>query len=425
MRLLLTVLVFGVTQAGAADPVLAFPADKGIVTLRLELSVNGQASEIAWGAFLDKLFDHFDRDADGVLSATEAARVFPLPLPNRRVATIEAAKLDRVAFKNAVRTAGFTPIVVLVEPAPPESLVLGDALVRALDRDRDGKLSTAEVRNAPALLRRFDEDEDEVLTAAELLATARGVIPVAGLKLAEDKAADAVLQVPIGGTPTLTKNDRFQLNGTRLSVPAGNCVVSMMASDSVAGLRTTKAFYLAQFKSLAGDKPATKALFDDDPTAQGLASLFDAADRNGDAKLTRAELEAFFDLVESGVSCRVVVTAEDRGRNLFDHFDTNSDGRLDLLELTRGAAFDTIPAAYRLTVTQGSVGESFGPVPIGTVAKPKPLAKVAATGPRWFQAMDRNGDGSVSANEFLGSPELFAKMDTDRDGRISPREAGQ
>lgn len=425
MKWLFAALVFGMAPVDAADPVFAFPADNGAATLRLELTVNGQTPEVAWGVFLDKLFDHFDRDADGVLSAIESARVFPLPLPNRRVATIEAAKLDRAAFKTAVRAAGFTPIVVLVEPAPPETLALGDALVRALDRDRDGKLSEVEVRNAPALLRRLDEDEDEVLTAAELLSTARGAIPVAGLKRAEDKTADAVLQVPIGGTPTLAKNDRFQLNGPRLTVPSGSCVVNTGASDSVAGLRTTKAFYLAQFKSLAGDKPATKALFDDDPTAQGLASLFDAADRNGDAKLTRAELEAFFDLIESGVSSRVVVTAQDRGRNLFDHFDTNGDGRLDLVELTCGAAFDTIPAAYRLTVAQGSVGESFGPVPIGTVAKPKPIAKVAATGPRWFQAMDRNADGYVSANEFLGSPELFAKWDTDRDGRISPREAGQ
>jgi Ca2+-binding EF-hand superfamily protein len=156
-----------------------------------------------------------------------------------------------------------------------------------------------------------------------------------------------------------------------------------------------------------------------------LATVFEPADRDGDGKLTRAELEAFFDLIESGVACRVVVTVVDRGRNLFDRFDANDDGRLDLGELTRAAKVgpEPVPASYRLSVGVGSVGEAFGPVPLGVIAKPKPAAKSALAGPRWFQAKDRNADGYVSANEFLGTPELFTRLDTDRDGRISPEEA--
>jgi hypothetical protein len=37
--------------------------------------------------------------------------------------------------------------------------------------------------------------------------------------------------------------------------------------------------------------------------------------------------------------------------------------------------------------------------------------------------MDKNGDGFVSAQEFIGPPELFAKLDTNHDGRISVEEA--
>jgi hypothetical protein len=37
--------------------------------------------------------------------------------------------------------------------------------------------------------------------------------------------------------------------------------------------------------------------------------------------------------------------------------------------------------------------------------------------------MDRNGDGLVSRREFLGPAELFRKLDRDRDGVISIREA--
>ena len=47
----------------------------------------------------------------------------------------------------------------------------------------------------------------------------------------------------------------------------------------------------------------------------------------------------------------------------------------------------------------------------------------AARGPRWFRAMDRNGDGYLSPPEFLGPPELFRRLDADGDGLISPNEA--
>jgi hypothetical protein len=37
--------------------------------------------------------------------------------------------------------------------------------------------------------------------------------------------------------------------------------------------------------------------------------------------------------------------------------------------------------------------------------------------------MDRNGDGDLSPNEFLGRRALFDKIDRDRDGLISSEEA--
>jgi len=44
-------------------------------------------------------------------------------------------------------------------------------------------------------------------------------------------------------------------------------------------------------------------------------------------------------------------------------------------------------------------------------------------GPAWFHKMDRNGDGDVSRNEFLGSAEQFDAVDTDKDDLISLAEA--
>jgi Ca2+-binding EF-hand superfamily protein len=450
---LAAVLATAIAVQAGDDTELLFPAGNAAARLRLEITARRESPDRAWQAFLDRLFDYFDRDGDGQLSPAEAGRVFPLPLSGGREVALDFAALDtdkdgkgsRAEFRAYYRSRGFMPVVTLLAPAPPEALALGEALFRHLDRDGDGRLTAAELRQIPSLLRRFDEDEDEVLTAAELLAhfPPGAVLKPVGLRIAtpKDKApASAVLRLPIGvGRPAIAGGDNFQLSaaGSSLKVPGGVCTVTVAADDPLAGFRAARGFYLAQFKDTAGDGPATKKMFEDDAAAGVLAGLFDAADRNGDGKLTRAELEAFFDLVELGVQCQVVVNATDRGRNLFDRVDANADGRLDLDELTRAGRVlpdelartrpldrSAVPASYRLVVGRGPVAGQFGPVPFGAAAKRKPAAATpAARGPRWFRAMDRNGDGYVSRQEFVGSPELFAKLDSDGDGRISPEEA--
>jgi Ca2+-binding EF-hand superfamily protein len=432
----------------AADTDLLFPDGDRSARLRIEVS-DAEPPEVAWTNFLTKLYDHFDRDANGSLSEAEVKRVFALPLPGGRVIAPDFAAMDAnrdgkvqlIEFCAFYRERGFAPVTVVVRAAPADALALGDALFTHLDRDKDGKLSADELRQAVALLKRFDENEDEVLTAEELLGAnrgARGAKP-AGLKLAAEKGEPvAELKLALGGKPTLTSESKlFRLaEGSRLHVTGGICTLAVAKDDPAAGFRTAKNFYLAQFKAAAGDQRATRALFEDDPTTQVLAGLFDAADRDGDGKLARTGLEAFFDLVELGLACRVIVTVTDRGRNLFDLFDTNSDGRLDLGELTAAAKNlpgelardkplerNAVAASYHLTVNRGPVGEAFGPVPFGAAAKPKPPAPPPARGPKWFAAMDKNGDGFVSQREFVGTPELFAKLDKNGDGRISVEEA--
>lgn len=451
MRPLAALLMLALAApARGAD--LVFPdGDKG-ARLRVEVTDGGKSPEAAWAAFLDTLFAHFDRDGSGGLSEAEAKRVFPLPLPGGQAVAPDFAAMDAnrdgtgtpAEFRAFYRERGFTPVAVVVRSAPAEALNLGEALFRHLDRDGDGKLSETELRQATALLKRFDEDEDEVLTVAELLGSDRGTgaAKPAGLKLATDKGEPvAGLQLALGGKSAFTGGNEFfrlSADGTRLHVPGGACTLAVEKDDPATALRAAKGFYLAQFKAAAGAKPAAKALFAADPTAQVIDGLFDAADRDGDGKLTLAELEAFFDLVERGVGCRMVVTVSGRGRNLFDLFDTDGDGKLTLDELTRGAknvpnglARDKpldrvrVPASYRLVVGRGPVGDAFGPVPFGAAAKPVPPAPKAARGPAWFRALDKNGDGFVSAREFVGSPDLFDKLDADKDGLLSADEAAK
>jgi hypothetical protein len=44
--------------------------------------------------------------------------------------------------------------------------------------------------------------------------------------------------------------------------------------------------------------------------------------------------------------------------------------------------------------------------------------------PPWFRGMDANGDGEVSAREFLGPTGRFSGLDVNGDGFLSPVEAG-
>jgi Ca2+-binding EF-hand superfamily protein len=220
----------------------------------------------------------------------------------------------------------------------------------------------------------------------------------------------------------------------RLELPGAIVTVLDGGETGTARLRAASRFTLAQFKTILGERPAVeKRDLEEDPAAGVLADLFDAADRNGDGKLTLAELEAFLALLEQGVSSQVVLTVTDRGRNLFDALDADGDGRLDLQELGRagrllpdgGAASvsrDTLPVQVRLGLRRGTPGKSFGPLPLADGTRPPGVAG-PPRGPAWFRAMDRNGDGFVSPREFLGPPDLFRRLDLDGDGLISVDEA--
>lgn len=99
-------------------------------------------------------------------------------------------------------------------------------------------------------------------------------------------------------------------------------------------------------------------------------------------------------------SDRVVVVEEvpQAGRAAFQNLlvlgDTDHDGKLEAEE-------------FRALVQKGARAVGNGGMP-----------------PQRFKALDKDGDGKVSREEFTGPPARFAQLDRDRDGFITRIEAG-
>jgi Ca2+-binding EF-hand superfamily protein len=394
------------------------------------------------------------QDDDGSLSGEEAARILPIPLPSNRSVRFDFAKADAnsdgkvslAEFKAFYHTAGFQPILTVIEPLTLEDMQVADALFSHLVPKGADQLTPAALKKAYDLLRKLDENEDELLTVAEILSlgnlstripkesefqwSAVGKQQVrARLQLKFDDKALSVRAEP----------KSLSLTGGRLMVANAVLEFSTSRSDPLHGMKNSRRFVLAQFEIAAGNAHhVERRQVKDDAALQVLEDLFPHVDRDGNGKLTRTELERFLDLIEQGIAAPLLVSLRDRGRNLFCHLDGDGDGVLSGKELRRapevfrllggdkGWQRNGVPAFAQVRIQQGFADRSFGPLPLPAPAQsapPTPAGKEGKGGPAWFQAMDRNGDGLLSPREFLGPIEVFRNLDRDGDGFISIAEA--
>lgn len=511
------------TQPPTADDVqdLVFLAEEKPIFIRMHIQVDGrsfrQAYAEAWRAYVTQLFRQLDHEGSGSLSESAAA-LLPPAQPALRPGRDSDIKVN-TAFNFRVVDADGDGKLSLAEVLDyyqqygghalqthfaQASLggVDGDrALFTQLDKNRDGKLTEAELKSAAALLPNLDLDGDELLTSAEILRQARRpavdqsqrsvrqarnsqtprspfLVPALDQSRealatqlrarypSPDKAIstdDPVMRVPdveitlrlgkrVEATPALEVlpspkgsgaiSARVSSTGSLL-ISAGRILFELTINDSRPTLAAaSRQQFLNQFR--AADESGKGFLTAKDAQEHNFYSAhFALLDQNADGKLTEQELLTYLDEVQPrqalAATCATIMLISEEGRGLFDLLDRNRDGRLSLRELRAAPQLlallgrekegfltaDDLPRSYRIAV--GLCDAAFDHFGGRGTFSPRgiPLLTLDGWNPglAWFDQMDRNHDGDISRREFLGSPELFDRLDADGDGLISLEEA--
>ncbi len=390
-----------------------------------------------------ELFGRLDANTDGKLSKDELANAETLLLALDTDEN-EAMSAAEVRSTPMVRQTFPRPDVAPRQPAPPPrdpnlqvyrggipgSVV--QLMLQKYDANKDFHLTAAEVGFAADAFAKLDANKDGKLSGTELDAW-RSLEPdlTAAVDVAHDYQRRAVELKPRAALP---KNCELRTGEKgRVVLRIDNQLLDLSAAAPPPGAVANRVT-----EQLNTVYPADKNVVTENdingPAFQFLRVVFDAADRNADGKLTRDEFKQYLQLQEDTINLAVTASFATRRPSLFQLMDDNGDNQLGVREL-RTAYRRLIVlepsggAAVTRAALQPSASVRFGfaafagqdyTQPANMFAKPG-ARKVG--GPRWFQKMDRNGDGDVSLAEFLGPRAKFAALDADGDGLISADEA--
>jgi Ca2+-binding EF-hand superfamily protein len=402
----------------------------------------------------DALFNHLDRNKDGIVSKEElAAAVKSLhrfDLDGDEL--IDTNELD--PFSNPIaavdqelvrrgKYATIPPVIELSAADPsfrPVRLVLKkyDKGTSAGEPAGDNRLSIGEFAIDSKDFASADTDGDNTLDTEELRRFLSRVEPDLELtvKLSGTDSAATIEAAGVGTKPLPGEVHLQKLGAGDLELTIGEVSLEFHVESGERAADNAKGYYTGQFQ--AADKDNNKYLEKSEAKDHvPFASLFDAMDTDGDGKLYMKEVDAFVDKELLAARSQMVLAVSDQGRAIFAIVDLNRDRRLGVREIRNAVArvsswdrdgdgqirSDEIPHHYQLSIGRGQVAVAgMGAINIaGRMSSP--VTQVTTDGPKWFRKMDRNHDGDISRREFLGPRADFERLDRDHDGLIDATEA--
>ena len=305
--------------------------------------------------------------------------------------------------------------------------ILAGRLIRRYDADRDAHVTASELGWPSQRMDRLDTDRDSRLNVQELSKIAMAE-PDVSLQVDLGKQVSEAMQV-VGQASTdieISRSDLVRLKRGGLSLS-----IAYRHRDP---MQEAKQNAEAAFNAIDVD---ANGYLDRDEIADHQRFeryLFDAMDRDEDDRVFAEEMMGYVNEYTEPASTSCQVTLLDTGNGFFQMLDGNADGRISIRELRKceqmllSVAEDQqtinpsrLTKSYRIEIQRG--GRSlFGRVDRPSIETPEALLK-PPSGPIWFQRMDRNGDGDLTWDEFLGPREVFHQLDADQDDLIDEAEA--
>lgn len=289
-----------------------------------------------------------------------------------------------------------------------KSLRLEAALKQLLDRNRDGRIDEQEWQDRWSALLAADLDQDELIVPLEISPS-----------LVSDTTAG-----PQGASKTAFDLDTAEGLEAFRSQPVG---MDLSATQLHPDVRVAVVREALRRVTVAARQPDVQVREFD----RGRQFQITRDDLVIDVwpTLTLSPATATTPETPPGAGDPIAIQVRPGRRGAFEWFDTNRDGSLGRREILAAELPPEFTRADRKTADTVSFTLQIGPAEslrrtsVPLVAEEPPTATGVA--PAWFTAMDRNRDGEVSLDEFLGGDSLFRSADFDQDGHLSAEEAGQ
>ena len=361
-----------------------------------------------------------DQDQDECISFQE---FLPIPEPDD---TPQAVVLQRPAATDRPVATTADLLRDISEP------LLARRLLKKYDKNHDNKLTAEELGWETERVKMLDQNSDGKLDQKEL--SGISATPV-DLDMSIDLAGapDGQQSLVILATAGKRVDDERRPDVLRLAFPNAVLTLSFRKVDPI---KTAIEKAMQAFNRIDVDGNGYLDAQETMTLVRFQLELFDALDADGDGKIFGEEMERYVTVRGEPAATTARVNVYDTGRGFFESLDTNGDGRISMREMkAAGKSLKNMtrqsgdklgpddPARnFHIEFLRGSFA-LFGPGDQMIAQSSPSFEQRAPIGPIWFQRMDRNNDGDLTWNEFLGPREVFHRIDKDGDGLIDPLEA--